>query len=358
MERSTVKKVGLLAAAAAISLFSAEGLLRRFVPTLSIHRFDQKQALLIETGSDAFRRALLPDPVLFWKFKPNVSITDREAFPFFQGKISNNLGLRNSIDLTLKKAPGTLRVLALGDSCTFGVGVDQPASWPARLEAHLQAAAAKGGNRPSSSLRIEVLDAGVPGYTSFQGLAYLDGQGLGMEPDLVIVCFGWNDRVVWDNRTDRFIARFIAGGTGTGVEGMLSRSYVYLAVRKAFYSLESTFHFGRRVPRVPVEEYIAHCRAMAETARDRGARTLFILWPKRDQAGPSARPLNEYQQALLRFCREKHLPLVDLRPLVSGQEGPSLYIDEGHMNAVGYDRVARAVYEAIRRHGLLPLRLD
>src|SRR5438552_2980989 len=54
-----------------------------------------------------------------------------------------------------------LRILTLGDSCTFGFRVNDADTYPARLM-RACAAHAPGG-------RVHVLDAGVPGYTSYQG---------------------------------------------------------------------------------------------------------------------------------------------------------------------------------------------
>lgn len=72
--------------------------------------------------------------------------------------------------------PGTT-IVCFGDSITAGVGAPQAAGYPARLE---------------GLLGVEVLAAGVPGDTSRDGLARLDGV-LALDPWLVIVELGGND---------------------------------------------------------------------------------------------------------------------------------------------------------------------
>jgi lysophospholipase L1-like esterase len=59
--------------------------------------------------------------------------------------------LRNG-PFTLQPQPGVFRILALGDSTTFGWGVAQEQAWPAQLEAVLRA----------RGVAVEVINAGVP----------------------------------------------------------------------------------------------------------------------------------------------------------------------------------------------------
>src|SRR5215470_9799403 len=101
---------------------------------------------------------------------------------------SNSLGMRDE-EAAPRKAPGTFRVLALGDSCTYGSGVLVGDCYPNRLEARLNFARQKRVN--------EVLNAGCPGYTLYQGLTYLERDGFDLQPDLVTLAFGFNDRNTW-----------------------------------------------------------------------------------------------------------------------------------------------------------------
>ena len=82
------------------------------------------------------------------------------------------------------KAPGTLRVLALGDSFAFGHGVGADEAYPKELERLLA--------RPSRP--VEVLNLGVPGYNTAQELALLRRAGAELDPDLVLLgCYVGND---------------------------------------------------------------------------------------------------------------------------------------------------------------------
>ncbi len=68
-------------------------------------------------------------------------------------------------------------IVAFGDSITFGVGVPESRSYPSTL---------------AERLDVEVINAGIPGDTSSDGLARL-AEVLEYDPWLVIVEFGGND---------------------------------------------------------------------------------------------------------------------------------------------------------------------
>lgn len=91
---------------------------------------------------------------------------------------TNNRGLRRYGDTPEDKPPGTFRVLVLGDSQTDGY-VDNAESFSTRLERELDAP-----GRP-----VEVLNAGVAGYSPAQEYLWYDVRGAELTPDLVLVTF-------------------------------------------------------------------------------------------------------------------------------------------------------------------------
>jgi GDSL-like Lipase/Acylhydrolase family/Starch binding domain len=155
-------------------------------------------------------RILEADPVLIWKnrrsvrrkyldmFGPAQRDEDRMALlrqflpglpPFLKGQpiwemSLNSAGFRD-VEFPHTKSPSTFRIVCLGDSWTFGANVGQHQAYPQRLQARLRQEFPTGD--------FEVLNLGVVGYSSFQGLQLLKQEGLALEPDFIVVGFATND---------------------------------------------------------------------------------------------------------------------------------------------------------------------
>lgn len=83
------------------------------------------------------------------------------------------------------KAPGTVRVVAVGGSTTYGIfSRDGKDVWPALLERQLNAA-----GRP----RVEVVNLGVTAYTLFEIIGVMAMTVPELEPDIVLINAGVND---------------------------------------------------------------------------------------------------------------------------------------------------------------------
>ncbi len=157
--------------------------------------FRKDELMVVQRRLD-LNRILQGDPGMFWTNRPNLKGELFESQSEGCGNAfrvtTNALGMRGPA--TGEKG-GRLRILAIGDSTTFGQYLEDHETWPAVLQSLLDAEGA----------RAEVLNAGVIGMSSFQGLAYLMARGFDLQPDVVIATFGFNDRSPWDLR-DREIA--------------------------------------------------------------------------------------------------------------------------------------------------------
>ena len=114
----------------------------------------------------------------------------------------NSLGFRDNREYALAKAPGTFRILVLGDSVTFGHGAVYETTYPYLLEQQLR------GWRPD--VKWEVWNLGVPGYNTAQELAYLKLVEQRYAPDLVVVGFFPNDFSGYEPNLSPGIGRRVA----------------------------------------------------------------------------------------------------------------------------------------------------
>jgi hypothetical protein len=171
-------------------------------------------------------RILEADPALIWKSRPSIRRKYLDMFiPIERGEDRvallrrfrpslppawkdnpvhemslNSDGFRDA-EFPRTKPPGTFRLLCLGDSWTFGASVSQDQTYPQRLQARLR--------QQFPKRNFEVLNLGVLGYSSFQGLELLKQTGLGLEPDFIVAGFaindasvvGWRDKDMSDTAT-------------------------------------------------------------------------------------------------------------------------------------------------------------
>ena len=112
--------------------------------------------------------------------RPNQKITAQvvASHPYFIQ--TNSLGLRDADEVSLKPEPGKIRVLAIGDSMTFGPYVANDETWPAYLEEKFEN-------------KAEVLNAGVSAYSIKEEADYLKEKGYLLQPNLIILQFFVND---------------------------------------------------------------------------------------------------------------------------------------------------------------------
>lgn len=140
---------------------------------------------------------LVSDPVLLWRNKAGAEKT-QPVNPEHYGKPAtwtvdiDEHGYREAD--AIAPADDAYRVLLIGDSITFGFAVDQGHAFDRGLARLL------GERHPGR--RIEIVNAAVPGWSWMQGLRLLESEGLALEPDLVVIGHGTNDRFFPATSTD------------------------------------------------------------------------------------------------------------------------------------------------------------
>jgi hypothetical protein len=92
-----------------------------------------------------------------------------------QGYVANSKGLRATHEYALEPAPGTVRVGAFGDSFTHGSGVPTGFTWEEKLEESLPG--------------LEVMNFGIPGSDTGQGLLRYRREGIQYHLSVVLIGF-------------------------------------------------------------------------------------------------------------------------------------------------------------------------
>jgi hypothetical protein len=119
-------------------------------------------------------------PEVPYKLKPNVRTTWADA-----DIISNSEGIRSEREFGPKRGD-TFRVLAIGDSITFGMGVGQADAYPNQLEYLLN------GYKKNARL-YEVINAGISGFNAADEANFLSYLMERYHPDLIVWLLIQND---------------------------------------------------------------------------------------------------------------------------------------------------------------------
>lgn len=155
------------------------------------------------------RLAYRPLPYVNYGLKPG---WERERkTPQTPVRTTNSFGWRGR-EVERPKPAGRYRIVCLGGSTTYDDSVSDHETYPVRLEEALRAA------RPGRD--IEVVNCGVPSYTTAETLASLAFLVLDLQPDALVLYEGINDlrpriylnyepsyfhfRKVWDGGADSF----------------------------------------------------------------------------------------------------------------------------------------------------------
>jgi len=279
------------------------------------------------------------DATLFWRLRPGWSS------PGAAERIGGG-GFR--CEFNAAKDPGVRRIACVGDSNTYGLCVTADAAWPSVLGRRLRDA--RGG------ARSEVLNLGVPGYTSWQVRRFLETQGEGLTPDVVIVETGaFNEWVPAVAAADRELGRR-PSWTSLRVVGLFagaarpSAPDVDVAAAQArLRDLRTDGYAGPR--RVSLAEFEDDLRAVAAWCAAHGARVVFVshaLPAETVRRNPVAA---QYADVVRRVASATGAPLADAWAAfrASGRGDEDLFVDFCHATPLGNELTAKAALEALGR---------
>jgi lysophospholipase L1-like esterase len=331
--------------AAVVAVALAEVGARWFLPGELTVRFVQRQAQGGELQRVDIASILENDPDLFWRLTP--SRTMPETSSWARGVIANAQGFREDHEIAVPKPAGQVRILFLGDSCTFGSGLLHNETFVEQTERLLRERA--GG------ADVECINGGVPGYSLFQGWRFLETRGFDLDPDLVVLTFGWNDRFGWDGQGD--LAHF-ERERAARPPAALAWSRVARAVwrLRAPRDAAPAAPAGQERARLTGDEFRDLLVTIHRAAQARGVDLLLVVWPGRFNLDPKHPPQTrtEYQRALnlyaasqLRFGPNGVPGEVDLVPLFqswkSNHTTDELFLDLVHATAFANREIATAI---------------
>jgi lysophospholipase L1-like esterase len=300
----------------------------------------------------------MEDPDLLWRNRPNSA----------EGPI-NSLGFRGP-EVNLAETPGSIRILSMGESTTYGDGVSSEATYSQQLEINLR----------NQGVQAQVLNAGVRAWSTVQSVRFLELNAAQLMPKTVIFYHEINDLMPTTFRGLRMQAAGL-----TDVE-LMSRSWLvrislksrfvstirlWLARRQASATLrEMAGSKGRDVlearwlpfeqlpitpanaerpwmdtsnplVRVPDADRADALRKLIELTRSRGIRLVIVH--------PVYLASKRHQCLLTRIAAEEKIGLLDAEDLLAsdaigaGLRKSDYFTDPLHPNARGHAVIARGL---------------
>lgn len=252
------------------------------------------------------------------------------AIPWSSGEVVNALGYRGTL-LRINPEEPEFRLAFLGDSSTFGWGLDSEKTYASACAQALEA----------EGIPTESLNAGVVGYSIVQGLARYRELVRRYQPDVVVIAFGavndhlhgpgqesdaskiskldlerdwWGRRIAWA-RTHLRVAQFVEWMRFRRSGGSQALRLKYKEARKR--SLTDLEKVGRPdypgVRRVSLPEYERYIEELVTQIEADGARAILLSMPRKLAAEEQFPVLVQYSHATEASATRLGVHLVDIR---------------------------------------------
>ena len=278
-----------------------------------------------------------------------------------------------------QKSQGVTRILALGDSFTFGFGVNVEDSYSKVLERLLNVSTEGNGVR-----QYEVINTGAPGWGTAQELVFWNVEGHKYNPDIILLCLVENDPTdnvnagLFELRDEQVVQREPKKNLITNIRNVMRKiplmsflaqhSHFYNFVRmRALHVLYGQISQNEEADVLGIEE-VSHKDAM-QAMREESDQDLMIAILKRfiseiqesskklivfDVPGTLAK-FRKVQEFLRQQADEQTISLLDTRGFLKKhhQEEGTTYLYDGHWNINGHRLVGEMLADFILSNNLI-----
>jgi len=269
-----------------------------------------------------------------YKFDANL-LEERHTISHWFTFSVNSLGFRGP-EVDLETAGWT--ALVLGDGFAFGYGINHNEPFAPQLEISLR--------ERHPALNAAVLNAGVPGYTITDELAYMKEKGHKLKPDLVIIVVADDD--IWQVKRPfqvRELTRKIAERRIFGLELLF-----WKVTGQAYFVIEHDADSGgneriREYLKL-LDSYMEHLSELQALVKGWGGEVLLIV-EKVEYPG------------LEKALSKAKIPLVVVERAIPGLDGSTgrggeYFSPDGHWSAKTNHELAVYVAGWLAEQGLLP----
>ena len=259
----------------------------------------------------------------------------------------NDLGFRD-LPFTREKKPGEFRILAVGDSFTFGSGVQDADTWPQQLEARL---------RDERSEPVEVINAGfatgsyhVAGY-----VPWIQSDGVEFKPDVLVIGLCLNDlgdipmlgysvvkpKEPWLGGISEIL---------NTIQGKMLMDEV--KQQKLDDTLLLKFETAKAVANNSEVSWPAAqdgFRSIKKVTAERGIRLIVAVFPMVTQLNDRY-PLGHTHETVNKFLAAEGIESLDLLSNFMGREESDLWVHptDQHPNRIGQGLIAEGIHDYLK----------
>jgi hypothetical protein len=269
-----------------------------------------------------------------------------------EGRPTNSLGYRD-LERTQRKPDGVRRVVSLGDSFAWGVGIEHDDTYARRVERVLD-------RRPGE--KWEVVQLARPGMGTVEQAEQLAAEGFAYAPDVVVLGFVLNDSED-ENAAE---ARRARDWEETRRERQERRAGGRLVERSALWRFVAGRLEATRENRLRLEAYRSQflpgypgwiaCRGalarMGAQCRERNVPFVVMIFPLFGDPLDERYPFADIHAQVAQAAREAGAVVIDLLPAYRGIRSSLLVVDganDEHPNEIAHRIAAQELLRTLDR---------
>lgn len=254
----------------------------------------------------------------------------------------NSKGLRNR-ETQYSHPDGTIRIMMLGDSLTFGWGVREEETFARRLESILN----------GTGIKTEVINAGVGNYNTSMEVAYFLSEGYKYNPDVVVLNYFINDAEktpTYDvSKIDKYSASWIYFASRLDIIARYAK-----AEHKANWEEYYNSLYDTKSPLSGWNSVEESFGKLVVFCRKKGIKLVFVVYPEIRRLSPYPfQPITEKIEALV---THHEVPFIDMIYVIKDQNPSSLWVTplDPHPNAKADALFAKGLSERLVSQGIIP----
>lgn len=300
-----------------------------------------------------------PSDVLGWTLVPEFRGLGPVGIPIQ----INSHGFRD-IEHTWEKSEGSIRILGLGDSFTFGWGVPLEATFLKQLEEEINA---------RTKMKVETINSGVPGWDLNQYYIFLKNTGVKYSPDIVLLAYFVDD--LSDEILEVIPAKKEYEKDSQPEGGIFHRSRLFKFLKSLAdqirykYRYKSLEHFysldARRQKYAKIEHFLVsygdhgekryphdvlkeHLKRIKRVAHENGSDLVVMYIP--DVSLLFHAEFQYINQVLAEITKKLEIPFADMTKIFEDDSKPGTFYlipKDAHTNIAGHRKMAKALVPLI-----------